>query len=546
MRAPHRDRSVGTSRATSPLACLLLLAAACGDDGATSTATATDTGGASTSTTATTSTTEATTTSAGETAATTTPTTTASTTTGAPVCGDGVLDPGEACDDGNLEDRDGCSNACSTDYVPDPVTMGMDLPAVVPVLRIDVGGQPIQKDVEIPGTLEIFEDHAGTLQDLDGLAPTFTSPIGMQGRGNFTWTLPKKGYAFELQGAGGASLDAAILGLPAGSDFALYACYTDKTCLRNALVFALGQELGRWSPRTRFVELVVDGQYLGLYMVWERIRRDKTRVDIDKPAPTAQDGYIEGGYIIRHEGGGKGQEVIGGVTYDRDFATQSGTVYTYHYPAVDTITPEQSAFIRGHLQAFEDAMIGDPAGHAAWIDVASWVDRAIVEELTNNWDGYVHSIYMTKDSQEDGGRLGMGPLWDFDLAFANGNVTGYNCATDTWAYQIVRPAPDDVPDYWLALFADPAFQDALACRWHELRAGPIALATIDARIAAWVEFTADARARDQATWKTVGTMIFPNCFSRPTYAEEVDALRAWIADRITWLDGQLADPGTCP
>jgi len=58
--------------------------------------------------------------------------------------------------------------------------------------------------------------------------------------------------------------------------------------------------------------------------------------------------------------------------------------------------------------------------------------------------------------------------------------------------------------------------------------------------------TADARARDQATWKTVGTMIFPNCFSRPTYAEEVDALRAWIADRITWLDGQLADPGTCP
>ena len=78
--------------------------------------------------------------------------------------------------------------------------MGMDLPAVVPVLRIDVGGQPIQKDVEIPGTLEIFEDHAGTLQDLDGLAPTFTSPIGMQGRGNFTWTLPKKGYAFELQG----------------------------------------------------------------------------------------------------------------------------------------------------------------------------------------------------------------------------------------------------------------------------------------------------------------------------------------------------------
>jgi cysteine-rich repeat protein len=475
-----------------------------------------------------------------------TPTSAATTMPGA-VCGDEVVDPGEECDDGNQEDRDGCSNACSKAYVPDPVTMGMELPGVVPVLRVNVGGKTIEKDFEIPGTIEVFAEHDGTLKVLDAITPTVSSKVGFEGRGNFTWTLPKKGFAFELQDDGGAGVDLELLGLPAGSDFALYACYTDKTCMRNALVFALGQQLGRWSPRTRFVELIIDGDYRGLYMLWERVRRDKTRCDVDKPAATAMDGDVSGGYILRHEGGGKGPETVDGVMYTQDFATSNGYVYTFHYPSAAKLSAEQSAYLPAYMQDFEDAMMMDPGGHAGWIDVPSWVDHGIVEELTNNWDGYVHSIYMTRESEEDGGLLGMGPLWDFDLAFANGNVTGYNCATDNWAYQNVRGAPDDVPAYWLALFADPGFQAAFKCRWQELRGGAIDGETFASQVATWVAFTAAARARDQVRWPTVGMMIFPNCFSHPTYDEEVAGLLQWIDARIAWLDGQVAAmPGTCP
>jgi cysteine-rich repeat protein len=487
--------------------------------------------------------------SSGEATSEATPTSTGMGTTNAmqAVCGDGVVDEGEACDDGNAEDRDGCSNACSRDYVPDPVTMGMDLPGVLPVLRVNVGGQTIEKDVEIPGTIEVFEAHDGTLTDLDDLVPTLSSKIAFEGRGNFTWTLPKKGFALELQDDKGDGVDLELLGLPAGSDFALYACYTDKTCMRNALVFALGQELGVWHPRTRFVELFIDGDYRGLYMLWERVRREDTRCDVDKPAATAMDGDVSGGYILRHEGGGKGPEVVDGVMYPQDFSTASGLIYTYHYPSASKLTAEQSAYLPAYMQDFEDAMQVDPAGHAGWIDVGTWVDHAIVEELTNNWDGYVHSIYMTKESEEDGGLLGMGPLWDFDLAFANGNVTGYNCATDNWAYQNVRGAPDDMPKYWLALFADPGFQAAFKCRWQELRGGAIGGEGFAARVATWTAFTAQARARDQVRWPTVGMMIFPNCFSHPSYEEEVAGLLQWIDARIAWLDGQVAGmPGTCP
>lgn len=423
-------------------------------------------------------------------------------------------------------------------YVADPVTMGLNLPARLPVLRIDVGGQTIQKDVDVAGTLEVFESHDGTLADLDTLTPTLSAPIAFQGRGNYTWSLPKKGYAFELQDGAGNGRDLAMLGLPAGSDFALYACYSDKTCMRNALVYALGQQLGRWSPRTRYVELFIDGNYQGLYMVWERIRRDVTRCDVPKPAASTTLGDITGGYIFRVEAGKGG---------NRDFTTTSGRIYTYHYPDADVITAEQSMYLRNSVQAFEDNMQATPAAYATWIEEASWVDRGVVEELTNNWDGYVHSIYMTKQPDSGGGLFTMGPLWDFDLAFANGNVTGYNCRTDNWAHEIVRPAPDDVPFYWHALYANADFQHAFKCRWQALRTGPITLATFDAQMAAWSAFTAGARARDQARWNTVGMMIFPNCFSRPTYDGEVTALHDWIAARLTWLDTQVAAmPGSCP
>jgi cysteine-rich repeat protein len=467
--------------------------------------------------------------------------------TGAPVCGDAIVDMGEECDDGNAIEWDGCSSECVAGYLPDPVTLGLELPLVVPVLRVDVGGQEIVKDIDVAGTIEIFEDHDGTLSDLDSITPTLSAPIGFQGRGNFTWTLPKQGYAFELQDGMGSGLDASILGLPPGSDFALYACYTDKTCMRNALVFALGQQLGRWSPRTRFVELFIDGDYRGLYMVWERIRRDVARCNVDKPAATALDGDVTGGYIIRHEGGGKGTEIVNGMLYNRDFVLDSGLIYTYHYPDASELTPEQLAYVPDYMQAFEDAMDADPSVYPSWIDEMSWVDRAIVEELTNNWDGYVHSIYMTKDSVADGGLLGMGPLWDFDLAFANGNVTGYNCETNNWAYEILRPPPDEVPNYWLSLFADDEFRHAFKCRWQALRTGPISMATFESQTDAWVEFTADARVRDQAKWGTVGNMIFPNCFSAPTYLGEIDMLLGWITARIDWLDAQAAAmPGVCP
>jgi hypothetical protein len=446
---------------------------------------------------------------------------------------------------------DAGSEADAAAYRPDPVTLGLQLPAAVPVLWIEIGGASIQEDVEVPGRLRVIEDPGADHAAVAQRPAALSASIGFQGRGGFTFTLPKKGFAFEVQDGAGQARGLGVLGLPKGSDFALYACYTDKTCMRNAVVYALAQQLGRWSPRTRFVELYLDGKYQGLYMLWERVRRDRHRLTLVKPAPNASAGDVSGGYILRHEGPGKGNVVVGGMTIAQDFVTApapGGVVYTFHDPRPEELTDEQRALVVDHFQRFEEAMKTSADAHRRWVDVPTWVDHAIVEELTNNWDGYVHSVYMIKQPQAAGGLIEMGPPWDFDLAFANGNVTGYHCRTDSWTYRAERPYPDNVPAYWRRLFADASFQSVFKCRWRALRrsGGPLDTAEVFARIDRWVAFTAAARARDQQRWPTLGKMIFPNCQSRPTYTEEITALKDWISARVAWLDAQTeALPGAC-
>ncbi len=294
-------------------------------------------------------------------------------------------------------------------YTPDPVTIGLNLPKVVPVIWIDVGGAAIMKE---------------------------------------------------------------------------------------ALSYAIAQGLGRWSPRTRFVELFLDGKYQGLYLLIEKVRRDRDRLPLPKVAATAAEGDITGGFTFHHEGAGNG-----GIN---DFSATSKLKYTYDYPKADEITPEQTAYLKAAVNKME-AALKPTADFANVIDVASWVDYTVMQEVANNWDGYARSVHFAKLPSALGGRVMVRPLWDFDLAFGNGGVnyivagvvrTNYSCRTDNWSYKNGRPGVDGVPPYWPRLQADPSFQAALKCRWTEVRKGTLSSASFDTRIATWTAFTASARRRD--------------------------------------------------
>lgn len=415
------------------------------------------------------------------------------------------------------------------------------LPTVVPVLWLEAGGKNVgSSPVKVPGRLKVIEDHDGSGMGLAQRPATVDVPMGIGLRGDFSSALPKKPYGIELRDAAGMDKEYPILGMPAGSDFALYACYTDKTCMRNAIVYDLGQSLGRWNPRFRFVEAYLDGKYVGLYNLIEAIKRDKNRVNVPKPGADAATGDVTGGYIFRHEGGGKGITL--------DWKSTGGLVWTFKYPRVEDLTIAQRSYLVSYVNDFEAAMrapgwASAETGYRTWFDVPSAVDYVIVQEVTNNWDGYARSVYFTKEPKAAGNRLYAAPLWDYDLAFGNASL-GDNFRTDTWAYKNARTDVNAVLFFFKKLWGDAAFQADVRCRWKELRRGPLARATLDGKMTAWAKYIGPSWTRDQARWPTLGTRIFPNYYVGKTYDAEVAWLRDWIAKRLAWLDTNL--PGACP
>lgn len=418
---------------------------------------------------------------------------------------------------------------------------GVVFPGILPVLQVSTkGGASIIEDVKVDASLVVIEDHDGTLQNLATRPHTFEGPIGIEIRGNTSAGFPKKSYGFETRDAAGDDFDAALLGMPAESDWVLHGPYSDKALMRNKLTYDLGRALGRYAPRTRFVELFVNDEYIGVYVFLEKIKRNAKRVDIPSVATSAMTGDISGGYIIKLEAG----------VADGGWFSAAGTAWQYHYPKFDAISVEQSGYLQNHIDGFESVMFGpkfsDPSnGFQAWIDIPSFVDFAIITELGRNIDGYRKSTYMYKDADINGGLLYMGPLWDFNLAFGNAEYCG-GAVIDGFVYTGID-CPDgaaQIPKWWNRLMADPVFTKALRCRWESLRQGELSDASLMKRIDGYREEVKVAEPRDHAAWGNIGVYVWPNAFIGATYEDEVAYMKKWTQDRAAWLDAKL--PGTCP
>jgi hypothetical protein len=416
----------------------------------------------------------------------------------------------------------------------------------IPVLLINVNGQtiPYNKD-KIPGTLKVVEDREGaeavmgtTLVGIDGRPTTFEGRLGIEVRGQSSSGYPQKPYSLELRDDMGEGLPTPLLGLPREADFVLHSCYADKSCMRNALTYAVAREMavpqGRWAPRTRYVEVTLDGKYQGLYLLVERIKRDKNRVALPAPAPSAAMGDVTGGYILSLENTMKPAE--------RAFLDPltGKAQWIYRSPNFREITAEQKTYIRSAISSFLKALMARPTWAEAkkLADAESWIDFFLMQELTNNNDGYWKSWYFGKHPDAASGRIFMGPVWDYDIAYGNVNYNKRYCTTNLMGTS--SPAP------FRAIFADPAFANEVRCRYQTLRAsgGPLDHARLDARLDAFVAHVTRAKARDVALWKNIGRYVWPNNFVGATWADEVTYLRYWIHRRLAWLDATL--PGTCP
>ncbi|MCM1320651.1 MAG: CotH kinase family protein [Bacteroides sp.] len=350
---------------------------------------------------------------------------------------------------------------------------------------------------------------------------TQTYAAQMKGRGNSSWGQPKKPYSIKLDSR------EKVLGMKKHKRWVLVANYSDKTLLRNDWASYIGNEIFtgmKWNPSFEAVEVVLNGEYKGSYLIGEQIKIDKNRVDIPDISEFSGKKIENGGFIC---------EVNQQMDEAFNFETTHGVCISLKDP--DEVSEEIQNFVRETVQAAEDAIFSEnfadeEEGYAKYIDVSSFIDWYLVNELTKNNDAiFFSSVYFYYDP--DAKKLFMGPDWDFDISCGNINYNGCDEPEGFW----IKNAA-----WYAQLFEDENFQAKLKARWQEVRADVVQAASevIDEK-AGKLEKSAEA---NFTRWPILGSYVWPNAAgyeSRTTYQSEVDYLKDWLSKRIDWLDSQL-------
>lgn len=446
---------------------------------------------------------------------------------------------GQCTTDGTCAAVTGCTNSEALNYLPDATEDDGSCiyfgESNLPIVELTSDG-PILDDPRIVANMAIINNASGFNQlgdspnDYDGL-------ISIEIRGSSSQMFPKKSYALETQDAEGQNNNVSLLGMPEENDWILHGPYTDKTLMRNAVVFELGEKLNRYTPRRRYCELFINGDYRGVYMLMENIKRDENRVDIATLLPEDVEGNeLTGGYILKIDK--FTGDFSGG--WQSPYSTVAGdNLYVqFHKPEMDELNAPQIAYIEDHITTFEDALAGpdfsDPElGYMPFIDVYSFIDLYLINELSKNIDGYRLSTYFFKQKDSNGGKIVMGPWWDYNLSLGNAN---YCEAAITEGFEVNTDCGNTNPFWWERMLEDPTYRDLTRCRWEEYRSDGWSNESIHSTIDSLVTLLGDASARDHARWPRLGQWVWPNSFVGDTYEEELDFMRNWIDDRLAWLD----------
>jgi hypothetical protein len=422
----------------------------------------------------------------------------------------------------------------------------------LPIVVINTGTNVIVDEPKVMADMGIIYNGVGNRNHLADPFNHYNGKIGIEFRGSSSQSFPKKPYGFECWDVNGNAIDSAILGMPSQSDWILSPSYSDKSLLNNYMTYDLARSLGWYAPRGVYVELVVNGEYVGVYILMEKIKRDNNRVDIANLQPIDIYGdEVTGGYIIKIDkstGNGGGGWVS---AFAPDTAPNGQTIfYQYEYPSDLEIMPQQSAYIQAYVDSFETALAGpnfmDTAvGYAHYIDVNSFVDYFLLNEFSRNVDGYRLSTYLYKDKNSNGGKLTIGPCWDYDLAWANAN---YCAGSDTagWAIDFARVCPGDywqIPFWWDRLLEDTSFQNKVKCRWEELKLTVLSVNYLHNYCDSMQTYLTESSGRNFQKWPILGQYVWPNPTPLPnSYQGEINELKNWISARWVWLDNNM--PGS--
>ena len=407
------------------------------------------------------------------------------------------------------------------------VTVTKTLPRIPSVYVNTTGGAPIlDKDNYVTATVKI--------EDLDKYFSSevqFNSTAGIKGRGNSTWGMPKKPYRIKLDNK------ASLLGMSTHKDWALLANYLDKTLLRNITAFEISRIADMsWTPASISVDYYLNGTYQGVYALTEHVKVSDERLDMKLVKPTDNSGEaLTGGYLLELD-----------FHYDEPYKFKTNNPRSrlpIMFKDPDKPTNNQFNYVKKYYNDADSVIYSenfkDPVqGYRKYIDVESFINYYIVQELAKNVDGNLRgSCYM---AIRKNGKIEIPLVWDFDLAFGNADhITWEQGASsaeyDGWYIKTRSPWFD-------RFFEDPAFVSELKNRWNELKPE---LDKLPVFIKEHALFLNDAQKRNfspktnggagwnikQVEWNTKRI--------RGSYDLEVNYLVDFVKKRVDWLNTNI-------
>jgi hypothetical protein len=276
-------------------------------------------------------------------------------------------------------------------------------------------------------------------------------------------------------------------------------------------------------------------EYQGVYVLMEKIKRGKHRVNIEKlprGSPPTDNGPLTtdltGGYIFKKDRHNN--------TNETHFRTTKKIDILIEEPKVRDLASDQLAWFTNHMNEFEAVLFSDyfadpTIGYTRYVNIDSFVDYHWMQELGKNGDGYWFSEFYHKDR---GGKINIGPIWDCDLYFGN---TWYNDGFKTNGWRWERSGGNHYT-WYKRMFKDPGFLQRYIDRWSELRGSVLSDSNILSLIDRFAAEIAEAQKINYQRWPTLGKKVGPVYFVGQTWEEEVEWLKDWMIGRLAWIDSQ--------
>jgi hypothetical protein len=421
-----------------------------------------------------------------------------------------------------------------------------DLPVVVINTQ---AGEDIMDEPKITADMKIIYNGKGQVNNVSDPGNVYTGKVGIEIRGRYSANLPQKPYGFETRDEAGNNLNIPILEMPEENDWILTANYNDKAFLRNYLAFEIFRKMGHYAPRTVYCEAVINEQYQGIYLLGEKIKRDKNRVDIAKLNPDENSGDdLTGGYIFVND---YYTEYDSWLSNYSPLNRPDGDVhFVYYDPKPDELTITQKVYLKDFVDSFENILYSSEfsdhsKGYRAYLDVNSFADYFIIGELSRNVDAYKKSRFYYKDKDSNGGLICSGPPWDFDWAWKDitEDCIHFNQTDGSgWAYRVNDCIDWPIPPSWeIRLLQDDEFANKIYDRYFMLRKTILGEIYLNHVIDSVATILNEAQERHYQKWKILGINVGTGEYGEQpdTFIGEIEKFKSWIARRLTWLDANM-------